>query len=174
MNKNAGKTCEGNGLCISKCECTCFDVVKTVIDSEWTDHSRVERAVCTCGHRAHDKSSCVDGFCKTDCKYYKWCGEKAPQWHLDAQEGQADGCGHGNIMFHTLKHIDAVATCAVCLEDKYMIEFKCKHTLCHKCLWAVYMKQIDENDVKYRCIDNYVAENVKCPLTICDEVISYL
>jgi hypothetical protein len=173
MDKNAGKTCEGNGICISKCQCTCFDIVRTVIDAEWTDHRRVDRVLCTCGHRAHPseefcKTECKYNCVKAECKYYKWCGEKAPQWYLDAQEGQADGCGHGNTMFHTLNHIDAVATCAVCLEDKYMIEFKCKHTLCHTCLWAVYKKQIDENSIAYE------TANVKCPHAKCNEIISYL
>lgn len=148
--------CQGRGECFQQCCCSCYD------DAEY----EIPSAICSCGHRNHEKLIGGEGecdiYCQTDCphtcvliecKHYKHCGGKYPEWYLDCHRGKDVNCDM--IPFDFLDEKDE---CPVCYDEKYMVKMKCNHTVCLQCLYAIYKTTDDTNEL------TNMNDTSKCPL----------
>lgn len=88
-----------------------------------------------------------------------------PQWVLDEYGGNDIWCAMGNTMFHKKVFLEIIDQCPVCYEDKYMVEFGCKHNLCFECMWSIYTNQQKQNERI-----SFLQSDVLCPL--CRDPIS--
>jgi len=126
--------CEGRGLCLQQCCCTCYE------DEEW----EIPSDVCICGHRNHTYliggTTGYDVYCQEDCPHncqlvechnYRLCEQKRPQIILDCHNGMCVDCA---IMVGKIKFLDEKDDCPICMENKDMIEISCeKHKVCLDC-----------------------------------------
>lgn len=115
--------CSGDGLCLSQCECVCYNV-------ETEEYNEI----CNCGHREHD------GYCPTnccnpvECRNYKYCQRIHPKWLSLCHKGLCINCAvQMGKHTYTLEEKD----CCVCLESKRMLVLQCNHEVCNDCWYNI-------------------------------------
>lgn len=115
--------CDGNGDCLIQCECECYNEEK----DEY-------KYVCVCGHRDHE------GYCPTNCcspvqcRNYKLCNKKIPNWIVLCHNGMDINCA---IQMGPHKFTTIIEDCCVCFDNKVMIILKCNHKVCNDCWFNI-------------------------------------
>jgi hypothetical protein len=100
-------SCEGHGECLNQCECYCY--------KEGTEEHDEK---CVCGHREHN-GYCPSDCCTTiECRNYKYCNNKLPEWVSFCYEGMCTDC---DIRIWEHKYTKQVENCCICLNDEIMI-----------------------------------------------------
>jgi hypothetical protein len=165
--------CQGDGRCFIKCNC--FGIYNQPPAHELT---RCQCAFSKSNDRENEKygfrrlSPCPFNCMLKKCRFYNHCNKKAPQWILNTHDKQDINCGMGNTMFDNQTFLQIKAECPVCYDNKYMIQFGCRHTLCFECMWAVYDSQMQANQTHILQDQFDKQSNVVCPL--CRDTLSVL
>lgn len=122
-------SCNGDGTCLKQCEC---------YDEEIEEYDEV----CVCGHREHN-GYCPSNCCTlVECRNFKHCRTKIPQWVTFCHNGMHANCA---IQMGNHKYTNEVEDCCVCLENKTMLILKCNHKICNDC-WYIITKEGLGND----------------------------
>lgn len=123
-------SCPGNGLCLYQCEC---------YDEETDEYYKT----CECGHREHDGYCSSDNPCcvPIECRNYKFCNQKLPQWVLDTNNGMCMNCA---IQMGSHTYTNQVEECCVCLQNQIMLILKCKHKICNDCWFVISSENVDD------------------------------
>ena len=108
------------------------------------------------GHKNHLKE--ISGrkeydYCKTichhncqlvECHNFRMCGQRRPQWVLDANNGMCIDCA---VHYGKIKFLDVKADCPICLEHKDVILISCgNHTVCIAC-WKTWCDSVTQAPV---------------------------
>ena len=128
-------SCNGDGKCLSQCMCECYNEDT----GEYYDE-------CTCKHKEHTGGYCPSNCCiAIDCRNYKYCNEKRPEWVLSINNGMCFNCAvqMGN---HTLT--TQIEECCICYESAIMLVLKCNHKVCNDCWYKITKSWID-NKIDY-------------------------
>lgn len=151
--------CSGNGECLEQCWCECYD--------EETDEYY---EICSCIHKNHIDGYCPSSCCKPiECRNYKYCNDKVPQYILDCNFGMCINCA---VKFGRHKFSKELIECPICLENTdNNIILKCNHKLCNDCWCKIININSDEIDED---VENNLDEDSKnlCPL--CRNINDYL
>ena len=119
-----------NGECLKQCFCECYN--------EETDQYN---ELCVCVHREHN-GYCPSNCCMPiECRNYKYCNEKIPEW-VFCHNGMCMNCA---VKMGKHTYTNEVEVCCVCLENKIMLKLKCNHVVCNDC-WYNITKQDDGNN----------------------------
>jgi hypothetical protein len=112
--------CNGNGECLTQCECECYN--------EETDEYN---EICVCGHREHNGNCTPYNCCQpVECR---GCKIKLPLWVSQCHNGMCMNCAI-NMGPHKKTEI---SECCVCFESKNLLELYCKHKLCNECWFEI-------------------------------------
>jgi len=128
------QVCTGDGTCLYRCDCECYDENTGEQDEE-----------CTCGHRQHD------GYCPSECcvpiecRNYPQCLENGPQWYLTSHNGMCVNCA---VQFGPYKRTTQNEVCIACLERKTILALTCDHKFCTDC-WYRFVRE--DEDTRTRC-----------------------
>lgn len=129
--------CNGNGECLNQCVCECFNYETEVYDE-----------ICVCGHREHN-GYCPSTCCQpVECRNYKYCKVKQPQWVSFCVNGLCMNCVV-QMGKHTIT--DTENDCCVCLEKKIMLRLKCNHLVCNDCWFHITHEGFARNENKMFC-----------------------
>jgi len=112
---NFFKYCNGEGMCLNACPCTCSNE-------------------CKCEHKDHD-GYCPNFCCElVHCRNYDYCGYKMPLWILKDCNGLCNTC-YVQMGEHNMTNI--IEECPICLEDSPIIKLSCNHELCNDCWYNI-------------------------------------
>jgi len=148
--------CNGDGECLIQCSCVC---IKEVCICGHRDHDNDEcfpdycscecyKEVCICGHRDHN-GYCPSNCCTLiECRNYKYCNIKLPQWVLWCSN---DMCINCDIQMGPHETTNELEDCCVCLEHKIMIILKCNHRICNDCWYKISKEGFGNDERKNLC-----------------------
>ena len=137
--------CNGDGHChtLNECSCECYDDCKCFDDCDCeNEYSCYHECNCECKCDDRDlHSSCVL-FCKYaiecctlfDCHNYDICGNSAPKYYLEKNDGLCPTC---YIMFGHLK-MDKKDECLICATaNTNLVRTSCDHSICLSCFETI-------------------------------------
>jgi hypothetical protein len=135
--------CEGQGLCISECECSYLEGTNDCHCLRYT-HGHLKnkhRRFCikkVCGYRCVLKK----------CQSYNYCEDSYPEWWYTTR-GYTTGnqCNYCGI--YAVKFTNKFDHCEICFMDKYLIETECNHPFCLDCL--INMNGMDDDNPDSPC-----------------------
>jgi hypothetical protein len=136
--------CEGDGKCYKYCECECYDYARNIVFD-----------ICSCGHRSHNLKYCRVDTCIHNCKFIKCnnfdtCGISTPEWDMMNHPGGEMGlCFKCWAYYGKLKRTSQPENCAICLEDKILVELSCHST--HKLCIDCWDKTVDAKKFPSEC-----------------------
>jgi hypothetical protein len=121
--------CEGNGRCLSECECS---YLKGTDDCRCLPYPH--KHIKTKHNRFCIKvKNCHFGCSLKKCSTFNYCEYSYPEWYYElpvfTTGEQCNYCGIYDVNFTNKKD-----NCEICFEDKYLIETDCKHEFCLECL----------------------------------------
>ena len=77
-----------------------------------------------------------------ECRNYKYCNKKIPEWVSFCHNGMCMNCA---VQMGKHTYTNELEDCCVCLENKIMLKLKCNHVVCNDC-WYNITKQGDGNN----------------------------